>query len=125
MENVEGLSPATRAGIVLVGAIQGFICYLITWYIGYASLSADSLWLVSVTPVTIMVSTTIVLSVTSFRQRFLWLSLLAIVAVVAGMSLWLKWNLHGLEKWDIRDALLIFGFHLMFMSMHVMATTAS
>ena len=120
MENVEGLSPATRAGIVLVGAIQGFICYLITWYIGYASLSADSLWLVSVTPVTIMVSTTIVLSVTSFRQRFLWLSLLAIVAVVAGMSLWLKWNLHGLEKWDIRDALLIFGFHLMFMSMFML-----
>lgn len=120
MENVEGLSPATRAGIVLVGAIQGLICYLITWYIGYASLSADSLWLVSVTPVTIMVSTTIVLSVTSFRQRFLWLSLLATVAVVAGMSLWLKWNLHGLEKWDIRDALLIFGFHLMFMSMFML-----
>ena len=86
MENTESLSPATRAGIVLVGAIQGFICYLVTWYIGYAGLPADSFWLVCVVPATVVLSTTLALSVTSFKQRSLWLALAAIVLAVAGMG---------------------------------------
>jgi len=116
MDKAEGLSPATRAGIVLVGAVQGFICYLVTWYIGYAGLPADNFWLVCVVPATVVLSTTLALSVTSFQQRTLWLALAAIVAAVAGMSAWLKWNIHGFERWDIRDALMLFGFNLLLMS---------
>lgn len=116
MENSEGLSPATRAGIVLVGAIQGFICYLVTWYIAYADLPADSFWLVCVVPATVVLSTTLALSVTSFKQRTLWLALAVIVLAVAGMGAWLKWTLYGLERWDIRDALIFFGFNLLLMS---------
>ncbi|WP_449547216.1 DUF4153 domain-containing protein [Lelliottia amnigena] len=116
MENSEGLSPATRAGIVLVGAIQGFICYLVTWYIAYADLPADSFWLVCVVPATVVLSTTLALSVTSFKQRTLWLALAVIVLAVAGMGAWLKWTLYGLERWDIRDALIFFGFNLLVMS---------
>lgn len=116
MENSEGLSPATRAGIVLVGAIQGFICYLVTWYIAYADLPADSFWLVCVVPATVVLSTTLALSVTSFKQRTLWLALTVIVLAVAGMGAWLKWTLYGLERWDIRDALIFFSFNLLVMS---------
>lgn len=116
MENSEGLSPATRAGIVLVGAIQGFICYLVTWYITYADLPADSFWLVCVVPATVVLSTTLALSVTSFKQRTLWLALTVIVLAVAGMGAWLKWTLYGLERWDIRDALIFFSFNLLLMS---------
>ena len=116
MENSEGLSPATRAGIVLVGAIQGFICYLVTWYIAYADLPADSFWLVCVVPATVVLSTTLALSVTSFKQRTLWLALTVIVLAVAGMGAWLKWTLYGLERWDIRDALIFFSFNLLLMS---------
>ena len=42
MENRETLSPSTRVAVVLAGALQGVICYVITWYrvrkiaIGYA-----------------------------------------------------------------------------------------
>jgi len=116
MENSEGLSPATRAGIVLVGAIQGFICYLVTWYIAYADLPADSFWLVCVVPATVVLSTTLALSVTSFKQRTLWLALAVIVLAVAGMGAWLKWTLYGLARWDIRDALIFFSFNLLLMS---------
>lgn len=116
MENSEGLSPTTRAGIVLVGAIQGFICYLVTWYIAYADLPADSFWLVCVVPATVVLSTTLALSVTSFKQRTLWLALTVIVLAVAGMGAWLKWTLYGLERWDIRDALIFFSFNLLLMS---------
>jgi hypothetical protein len=116
MENSEGLSPATRTGIVLVGAIQGFICYLVTWYIAYADLPADSFWLVCVVPATVVLSTTLALSVTSFKQRTLWLALAVIVLAVAGMGAWLKWTLYGLERWDIRDALIFFSFNLLLMS---------
>lgn len=116
MENSEGLSPATRAGIVLVGAIQGFICYLVTWYIAYADLPTDSFWLVCLVPATVVLSTTLALSVTSFKQRTLWLALAVIVLAVAGMGAWLKWTLYGLERWDIRDALIFFSFNLLLMS---------
>ncbi|WP_421533150.1 DUF4153 domain-containing protein [Lelliottia amnigena] len=116
MENSEGLSPATRAGIVLVGAIQGFICYLVTWYIAYADLPADSFWLVCVVPATVVLSTTLALSVISFKQRTLWLALAVIVLAVAGMGAWLKWTLYGLERWDIRDALIFFSSNLLLMS---------
>lgn len=115
MDANEGISPAARAGIVLTGALQGLMCWLISWYIGYASLPADNLWLLCVVPATLMVSTTFALCVTSYRQPLMWLALLVILAAVAGMGGWLRWTLYEKEIWSVREELLIFGFQLLLM----------
>ena len=120
MENSETLSPSARVAIVLAGALQGVVCYAITWYIGYAKLPSDTLWLLCVIPATVVMTTTLSLSLTSFRKPFLWLALGVIGAIVAGMGGWLKWSVAGLESWDIRDAVLIFGFHLLLMMLLVL-----
>lgn len=117
MENSETLSPSTRVAIVLAGALQGVICYFITWYIGYAKLPSDTLWLLCVIPATVVVTTTLSLSMIYFRNPFLWLALGIIGAAVAGMGGWLKWSVAGLESWDIRDVVLLFGFHLLLMTL--------
>lgn len=120
MENSEVLSPAARVAVVLTGAVQGLICYLISWYIDYASLPYDTLWLVCVVPATVVMTATLSLSITTFRQPLLWLALGLAGAAVAGMGAWLKWRVSGLEKWDIRDAVLLFGFHLMLMTLFML-----
>ena len=84
MENRETLSALTRVAVVLAGALQGVICYVITWYIEYAKLPSDTLWLMCVVPATVVMTTTLSLAMTSFRKPFLWLSLGMIGAAVAG-----------------------------------------
>lgn len=120
MDANKGLSPAVRAGIVLTGALQGLICWLISWYMGYASLPADTLWLLCVVPATLMVSTTFALCVTSYRQPMMWLTLLVILAAVAGMGGWLRWTLHEKALWSVREALLFFGLQLLLMSLFML-----
>ena len=117
MENRETLSPSTRVAVVLAGALQGVICYVITWYIEYAKLPLDTLWLMCVVPATVVMTTTLSLAMTSFRKPFLWLSLGMIGAAVAGMGGWLKWSVAGLDNWDTRNAVLLFGFHLLLMTL--------
>ncbi|GJK36833.1 DUF4153 domain-containing protein [Enterobacter hormaechei] len=117
MENRETLSPSTRVAVVLAGALQGVICYVITWYIEYAKLPSDTLWLMCVVPATVVMTTTLSLAMTSFRKPFLWLSLGMIGAAVAGMGGWLKWSVTGLDNWDTRNAVLLFGFHLLLMTL--------
>lgn len=117
MENREALSPSTRVAVVLAGALQGVICYVITWYIEYAKLPSDTLWLMCVVPATVVMTTTLSLAMTSFRKPFLWLSLGIIGAAVAGMGGWLKWSVAGLDNWDTRNAVLLFGFHLLLMTL--------
>ncbi|WP_276852464.1 DUF4153 domain-containing protein [Enterobacter oligotrophicus] len=120
MENSATLSPSTRLAVVLAGALQGVICYLITWYVGYAELPSDTLWLLCVVPATVVMTTTLSLSVTSFRTPFLWLALGIAGAVVAGMGAWLKWNVAGQDSWEIREAVLFFGFHLLLMTLFML-----
>lgn len=120
MENRETLSPSTRVAVVLAGALQGVICYVITWYIEYAKLPSDTLWLMCVVPATVIMTTTLSLAMTSFRKPFLWLSLGMIGAAVAGMGGWLKWSVAGLESWNLRDEMLVFGFHLLLMTLFVL-----
>lgn len=117
MENRETLSPSMRVAVVLAGALQGVICYVITWYIEYAKLPSDTLWLMCVVPATVVMTTTLSLAMTSFRKPFLWLSLGMIGAAVAGMGGWLKWSVAGLDNWDTRNAVLLFGFHLLLMTL--------
>ncbi|MEG5478515.1 DUF4153 domain-containing protein [Enterobacter hormaechei] len=102
---------------MLAGALQGVICYVITWYIEYAKLPSDTLWLMCVVPATVVMTTTLSLAMTSFRKPFLWLSLGMIGAAVAGMGGWLKWSVAGLDNWDTRNAVLLFGFHLLLMTL--------
>ncbi|WP_345768490.1 DUF4153 domain-containing protein [Enterobacter hormaechei] len=102
---------------MLAGALQGVICYVITWYIEYAKLPSDTLWLMCVVPATVVMTTTLSLAMTSFRKPFLWLSLGIIGAAVAGMGGWLKWSVAGLDNWDTRNAVLLFGFHLLLMTL--------
>ncbi|MBU5668109.1 DUF4153 domain-containing protein, partial [Enterobacteriaceae bacterium S32_ASV_15] len=120
MENRETLSALTRVAVVLAGALQGVICYVITWYIEYAKLPSDTLWLMCVVPATVVMTTTLSLAMTSFRKPFLWLSLGMIGAAVAGMGGWLKWSVAGLESWNLRDEMLVFGFHLLLMTLFVL-----
>ncbi|MCM7514902.1 DUF4153 domain-containing protein [Enterobacter hormaechei] len=120
MDNSETLSPSTRLAVVLAGALQGVLCYAITWYIGYAKLPTDTLWLMCVIPATVVMTTTMSLAVTSFRKPFLWLALGMTGAAVAGMGGWLKWSVAGLESWSIRDEMLVFGFHLLLMTLFIL-----
>ena len=54
MENSETLSPSTRLAVVLVGALQGLICYGISEYIAYAKLPSDTVWSLCVMPATVV-----------------------------------------------------------------------
>ena len=134
MENSETLSSSTRLAIVLVGALQGLICYGISEYIAYAKLPSDTVWSLCVMPATVAMTATVALSVTSFRKPLLWLALAIVGAVVAGMGAWLKWSVSGLEHWEIKEAVLVWGFHLLLMMLLMLpwlqrrlspATTAS
>ncbi|HED5646172.1 TPA: DUF4153 domain-containing protein [Enterobacter cloacae] len=134
MENSETLSPSTRLAVVLVGALQGLICYGISEYIAYAKLPSDTVWSLCVMPATVAMTATVALSVTSFRKPLLWLALVIVGVVVAGMGAWLKWSVSGLEHWQIKEAVLVWGFHLLLMMLLMLpwlqrrlspATTAS
>ncbi|MFQ8717163.1 MAG: hypothetical protein ACLR9W_00330 [Enterobacter hormaechei] len=89
MENREPLSPSTRVAVVLAGALQGVICYVITWYIEYAKLPSDTLWLMCSTCHRGNDNHVVSCHDASFRKPFLWLSP-EIGAAVAGMGGWLK-----------------------------------
>ena len=67
MDNVE-LSPATRWGMVATGLIQGLVCYLlITW------LAADNNnWIVYGIPATVALSSVLLFTVESFKQKRFW-----------------------------------------------------
>ncbi len=54
------------------------------------------------------------------QKAILWLSLGMIGAAVAGMGGWLKWSVAGLESWNLRDEMLVFGFHLLLMTLFVL-----
>ncbi len=120
MENSETLSLPARGAVVLAGALQGALCYAVTWYIDYASLPSNTLWLLCLIPATVVMTTTLALSVTSLNARFLWLALGGLGAVVAGMGAWLKGSLSGLGQWDVRETLLFFGFHLLLMTLFIL-----
>lgn len=117
MDNVETLTPGTRRGILLTGVLQGLFCALLMHYLARPGVPADSGWLVYGLPATLALSLTVMLSVVSFRQRRLWLALGAILLLVLGMSGWQKWNLYGLDSWDIRSRLFCYGGGLLVMAL--------
>lgn len=113
MDTVTPLSSPTRWGMVLTGVVQGFLCYLLMSYL----IPQDSRWIFYGLPVSLALSSVLLFTVVSFRQRALWLWLAAILAVVLGMGGWLKGNLSGDDLWRQSDALLRYGWCLLLMAL--------
>ncbi|TGB78682.1 DUF4153 domain-containing protein [Escherichia sp. E4702] len=112
MDNVE-LSPATRWGMVATGLIQGLVCYfLITW------LAVDNNnWLVYGIPATVALSSVLLFTVESFKQKRLWGWLALVFIATLAMSGWLKWQIDGMSPWRADQELWEFGCYLLLMAM--------
>lgn len=96
MESV-ALSHTTRWGMLLTGLLQGVLCYLLmAWLV-----PQNSDWLFYGMPATIALSSMLLLTVVSFKQRALWGWLGLIFVVVLAMSGWLKWQVETVEKWRL------------------------
>lgn len=112
MDNVE-LSPATRWGMVATGLIQGLVCYLlITW------LAVDNNnWIVYGIPATVALSSVLLFTVESFKQKRLWGWLALVFIATLAMSGWLKWQIDGMNSWRADQELWEFGCYLLLMAM--------
>ncbi|WP_420900099.1 DUF4153 domain-containing protein [Escherichia coli] len=112
MDNVE-LSPATRWGMVATGLIQGLVCYLlITW------LAADNNnWIVYGIPATVALSSVLLFTVESFKQKRLWGWLALVFIATLAMSGWLKWKIDSMSPWRADQELWEFGCYLLLMVM--------
>ncbi|HGY1167642.1 TPA: DUF4153 domain-containing protein [Citrobacter braakii] len=112
MDSVE-LSPTTRWGMMLVGLLQGVLCYLLMTYL----IPHNSDWLFYGMPVTVALTSALLLTVVSFRQRALWCWMALIFVVVLAMSVWLKWNVGGSNRWRQEDVFFVYGWRLLLMAM--------
>ncbi|EII9936355.1 DUF4153 domain-containing protein [Escherichia coli] len=112
MDNVE-LSPATRWGMVATGLIQGLVCYLlITW------LAADNNnWIVYGIPATVALSSVLLFTVESFKQKRFWGGLALVFIATLAMSGWLKWKIDSMSPWRADQELWEFGCYLLLMVM--------
>lgn len=112
MDNVE-LSRPTRWGMVATGLIQGLLCYLlITWLA-----PKNSGWLFYGVPATVALSSTLLFTVISFRQKRLWGWLALVFVAVLGMSGWMKWQTGGVAGWRADNLLWDYGCYLLLMTM--------
>ncbi|HIA4609676.1 hypothetical protein [Salmonella enterica] len=115
MESV-ALSRTTRWGMLLTGLLQGVLCYLLmAWLV-----PQNSDWLFYGMPATIALSSMLLLTVVSFKQRALWGWLGLTFVVVLAMSGWLKWQVEAVEKWRLAELLWLYGLRLVLMAMLVL-----
>ncbi|EDR0000506.1 DUF4153 domain-containing protein, partial [Salmonella enterica subsp. enterica] len=115
MESV-ALSRTTRWGMLLTGLLQGVLCYLLmAWLV-----PQNSDWLFYGMPATIALSSMLLLTVVSFKQRALWGWLGLTFVVVLAMSGWLKWQVETVEKWRLAELLWLYGLRLVLMAMLVL-----
>lgn len=112
MDSVE-LSPTTRWGMVFIGLLQGGVCYLLMAYLA----PQNSDWLFYGMPVTIALSSALLLTVVSFKQRALWCWMALICVVVLAMSVWLKWSVADSDRWRQDDIFFAYGWRLLLMAM--------
>lgn len=117
MAGHDTLSHATRISIVIAGVLQGLLCYGLARYLDVAALPADNIWLVLVIPASLVVTATFALSVSSLRQPLLWIAMASIALAVFAMGAWLKWNMAGMNRWNIQEWLFAWGVHLLLMVM--------
>lgn len=112
MDSVE-LSRTTRWGMMFIGLLQGVVCYLLMTYL----IPHNSSWLFYGMPVTIALTSAILLSVVSFKQRALWCWMALIFCVVLAMSIWLKGHVAGGNRWNENEIFFVYGWRLFLMAM--------
>ncbi|MFV0261887.1 MAG: DUF4153 domain-containing protein [Kluyvera sp.] len=116
MDAVTPLSSPTRWGMVLTGVVQGLLCYLLVTDL----IPHHRWWIFYGLPSSLALSSVLLLSVVSFRQRALWGWLALVLVVVLGMSGWLKSNLSGEDQWRQYEALFRYGGCLLLMAMMIL-----
>ncbi|QIR25669.1 DUF4153 domain-containing protein [Kluyvera genomosp. 3] len=116
MDTVTPLSSPTRWGMVLTGLVQGLLCYLLVTEL----IPHPGWWIFYGLPGSLALSSVLLFSIISFRQRALWGWLAVILAVVLAMSGWLKSNLNGDDSWRQYDALFRYGWCLLLMALMIL-----
>ncbi|MDE9619040.1 DUF4153 domain-containing protein [Citrobacter portucalensis] len=112
MDSAE-ISRTTRWGMIFVGLLQGTLCYLLMTYL----VPHNDGWLFYGLPATIAITSALLLTVVSFRQRALWYWMALIFVVVLAMSVWLKWQVEDSDKWRQHEVFMFYGWRLLLMAM--------
>ena len=115
MDAVTPLSSPTRWGMVITGVVQGLLCYLLTVYL----IPKEIGWMYYGLPGSLALSSVLLFTVVSFKQRALWGWLALILVVVLGMGGWLKSSLSG-ETWRQYSAMWNYGWCLLLMTLLVL-----
>lgn len=74
-------------------------------------------WLFYGMPATIAITSALLLTVVSFKQRALWYWMALIFVVVLAMSVWLKWQVEDSDKWRQHEVFMFYGWRLLLMAM--------
>ncbi|MBF0034702.1 DUF4153 domain-containing protein [Citrobacter freundii] len=112
MDSAE-ISRTTRWGMIFIGLLQGTLCYLLMTYL----VPHNDGWLFYGMPATIAITSALLLTVVSFKQRALWFWMALIFVVVLAMSVWLKWQVEDSDKWRQHDVFMFYGWRLLLMAM--------
>lgn len=112
MDSAE-ISRTTRWGLIFIGLLQGTLCYLLMTYLA----PHNDGWLFYGMPATIAITSALLLTVVSFKQRALWYWMALIFAVVLAMSVWLKWQVEDSDKWRQHEVFMFYGWRLLLMAM--------
>ncbi|WP_441545658.1 DUF4153 domain-containing protein [Citrobacter freundii] len=112
MDSAE-ISRTTRLGMIFIGLLQGALCYLLMTYL----VPHNDGWLFYGMPATIAITSALLLTVVSFKQRALWYWMALIFVVVLAMSVWLKWQVEDSDKWRQHEVFMLYGWRLLLMAM--------
>ncbi|EOU7301085.1 DUF4153 domain-containing protein [Citrobacter freundii] len=112
MDSAE-ISRTTRLGMIFIGLLQGALCYLLMTYL----VPHNDGWLFYGMPATIAITSALLLTVVSFKQRALWYWMALIFVVVLAMSAWLKWQVEDSDKWRQHEVFMFYGWRLLQMAM--------
>ncbi|MBM3009798.1 DUF4153 domain-containing protein [Citrobacter freundii] len=112
MDSAE-ISRTTRLGMIFIGLLQGALCYLLMTYL----VPHNDGWLFYGIPATIAITSALLLTVVSFKQRALWYWMALIFVVVLAMSAWLKWQVEDSDKWRQHEVFMFYGWRLLLMAM--------
>ena len=107
------ISRTTRWGMIFIGLLQGTLCYLLMTYL----VPHNDGWLFYGMPATIAITSALLLTVVSFKQRALWYWMALIFVVVLAMSVWLKWQVEDSDKWRQHEVFMFYGWRLLLMAM--------
>lgn len=112
MDSAE-ISRTTRLGMIFIDLLQGALCYLLMTYL----VPHNDDWLFYGMPATIAITSALLLTVVSFKQRALWYWMALIFVVVLAMSVWLKWQVEDSDKWRQHEVFMFYGWRLLLMAM--------